>query len=173
MNEHRRRSDLKQAKAAYRQSGTGISLLIRDLYSCVQQSSIECGFDAEQVKIIWRTASQAYSAGEISLAFEGIFKELHSNHVNKADYRAGTLPLPIDALEGAGSVAIRALAHLKAQHDAKLGIWFHDAGICEFRLIRPAIPWANFTHALLDKLVKDELLTNSFRCKLFARDLGL
>lgn len=173
MNENRRWSDLKEAKAAYRQSGTGISLLIRNLYSCVQQSSIECGFDAEQVKIIWRTASQTYSIGDISLAFEGVFKELHSNRTNNSNYLAGALPLPIDALEGKGSVAIRALAHLKAQHDAKLPIWLFDTGIPEFRLNRPPVPWVNFTYALLDKLVKDKLLTDSFRCKLFARDLGL
>lgn len=167
-------SDLNQAMAAYKPSGTGIPLSVRELYSCVQQSSIDCGFDADQVKIIWRTASQTYSDGEVLLAFEGVLKEVQSTSIFNVPYFGNTLPLPLDVLEGPGSVAIKTLARLRAQHDAK-PVWVLDTGLPEFRfsLNRPAAPWVNFTHTLLDKLIKDEVLKDSFRCKLFARDLGL
>lgn len=171
----RRWSNLSQAMAAYKPSATGISLSVRNLYSSVLQSSIDCGFGADQVKIIWRTASQAYSVGEISLTFEIVIKELQSTSIFNASNLVGTLPLPLDVLQGPGSVAIRTLAHLKARDDAKPTVWILDTGLPEFRfcLNPPAAPWVNFTYALLDKLVKDELLKDSFRGKLFARDLGL
>ncbi|MFT0475641.1 hypothetical protein ACMSI6_17155 [Pseudomonas antarctica] len=174
MNMSRRWSDLNQAMTAYKPSGTGISLSVRKLYSCVQQSSIDCSFDADQVKIIWRTASEAYSVFEISRAFESLLKEVQSTSIFNASYLVDTLPLPLDVLEGPGSVATRTLARLRAQHDAE-PVWVLDTGVpvfC-FSLNRPEAPWVNFTYALLDTLVKDELLKNSFRCKLFARDLGL
>ncbi|CZT29056.1 hypothetical protein PCPL58_2600 [Pseudomonas cerasi] len=80
----RRWSNLSQAMAAYKPSATGISLSVRNLYSSVLQSSIDCGFGADQVKIIWRTASQAYLVGEISLAFESVIKELQSTSIFNA-----------------------------------------------------------------------------------------
>ncbi len=71
-------------------------------------------------------------------------------------------------LEGKGAVAIRTLAHLKVQRDQRAFLWFPGMDWnCS------ATSWVDFTYALLEKLVKDELVTDTLRCKLFARDLGL
>lgn len=168
------RTDINQAKCAYKPTGTGIPLEVRSLYSKVQQSSLEHGFDIEQVNSIWRAASLAYSVKEISSMFEDTLKKFTSR-ITIHDYlqRAFTLPSsdfgqPAEILGGKGSVAIRTLAHLKVQRDQQPFIWAPSMdGTFTVE------SWVDFTYALLEKLVKDEVVAESLRCKLFARDLGL
>lgn len=145
-------------------------ILARELYAWVQQSSIECGFDSEQVRVIWRSASQAYSFDEISLAFAKIFKELRSTGAFSSRQESDSLPL--DTLEGTGSVALKILTRLKAQHDKESDVYVIDTGH-EFCWPPRAVPWVNFTYALLERLVSDDLVGDALRCKLFSRDLGL
>ncbi|GAB1617421.1 hypothetical protein [Pseudomonas sp. NGC7] len=168
------RTDINQAKSAYKPTGTGIPLEVRSLYSKVQQSSLEHGFDIEQVHSIWRAASLAYSVKEISSMFEDALKKFTSR-ITFDDYlrRAFMLPSsdfdqPAETLEGKGAVAIRTLVHLKVQRDQQPFIW---APSMDGKFTVES--WVDFTYALLEKLVKDELVADSLRCKLFARDLGL
>ncbi|MFK5733057.1 hypothetical protein KW869_05930 [Pseudomonas urmiensis] len=79
-----------------------------------------------------------------------------------------TLNQPAEILEGKGAVAIRTLAHLKAKRDRQPFIWVPDM---DWNYTVQS--WADFTYALLEKLVKDEVVADTLRCKLFARDLGL
>ncbi|KAF1310548.1 hypothetical protein BLX42_13340 [Pseudomonas sp. SG-MS2] len=169
-----RRTDISQAKSAYKPAGTGISLEVRNLYSSVLQSSLEHGFEIEQVNFIWRAASLVYSVKEISSLFEDRLETITST-VTFHDYlrklsMAHSLPpnQPAEILEGKGAVAIRTLAHLKVKHDRKAFIW---AASMDWEYTLKS--WVDFTYALLEKLVKDELVADTLRCKLFARDLGL
>lgn len=168
------RTDINQAKNAYKPAGTGIPLQVRSLYSSVQQSSLEHGFDVEQVNFIWQADSLAYSVKEISSLFGGIL-ETFTSTITYHDYlrrvfmpQSSAINQPAEILEGKGAVAIRTLAHLKAKRDRQPFIctpnmdWDYTVK-----------SWVDFTYALLEKLVKDELVADTLRCKLFARDLGL
>lgn len=168
------RTDITQAKNAFKPAGTGIPLEVRSLYSSVQQSSLEYGFDIEQVNLIWRAASLAYSVKEISSMFEFILEKSTStityhDHLRRA-FRSPSPAFnqPAEILGGKGAVAIRTLAHLKGQRDRQAFIWTPDAS-----WNHPGASWVDFTYALLEKLVKDGLVPDTLRCKLFARDLGL
>lgn len=103
-----------------------------------------------------------------------IVKQFHSTKMFHDYYRTDVTHLqslfkpPIDVLEGEGAVAITALAYVKAQYDKKPSIWISDLDWA-----RPIGSWADVTYALLERLVKDGVATDSLRCKLFARDLGL
>jgi len=169
-----RRTDLNQAKNAYKPVGTGLSLLARSLYFTVQQSSLESGFDIEQVNFIWRTASLAYSVKEIYSMFKGILEKMTSTRIYHHYLRDDLLllpsvsNLPTGIIEGKGAGAIRTLAHLKIQRDQRAFIWTSEIDWND-----PVVSWVDFTYALLEKLVKDDLVTDTLRCKLFARDLGL
>ncbi|CAI8903283.1 hypothetical protein [Pseudomonas brassicacearum] len=167
-------TDLNQATNAHKPPGSGIPLLVRSLYFRVQQSSLKHGFDTEQVSFIWRAASSVYSVQEISSTFEGILEKLSSTENYHDCLRVDPMSFysafnqPEVMLEGKGAVAIRTLAHLKVQRDQRAFLWFPGMDWnCS------AISWVDFTYALLEKLVKDELVTDTLRCKLFARDLGL
>jgi hypothetical protein len=157
-----------------RVAGVGVPLSIRRAYLTVLQTSLECGFDAEQVGFIWQTASYSYPADLLRMMFEEIVSQFHSNtmyqnYCHKDEARQKSLfKLPIEILEGEGAAAIRTLAHVKAQYDNKPFIWIND-----LHWARPIGSWADLTYTLLEKLVKDGLATEDLRCKLFARDLGL
>jgi len=150
------------------------SLSVRIAYYNVLQTSLECGFDAEQVNFIWQTASYAYPACQLRMMFEGIVKKFHSTKMYRDYYHTDVTHLqslfkpPIDILEGEGAGAITALAYVKAQYDKKPSIWVSDPDWA-----RPTGSWADLTYAMLERLVKDGLATEELRCKLFARDLGL
>ncbi|WDU64987.1 hypothetical protein LRS56_11315 [Pseudomonas poae] len=169
-----KRTDVNQAKNAYKPAGTGIPLEVRSLYSRVQESSLEHGFDIEQVNLIWRAASLAYSVKDISSMFEVILEKFTStlsyhDHLRRAlRSPSPAFAQPAEILEGKGAVAIRTLAHLKAQLDRQAFIWTPDT-----TWNHSVASWVDFTYALLEKLVKDGLVTDALRCKLFARDLGL
>lgn len=169
-----KRTDINQAKNAYKPAGTGIPLEVRSLYSKVQESSLEHGFDIEQVNLIWRAASLAYSVKDISSMFEVILEKFtptitYHDHLRRAfGSPSPALVQPAEILEGKGAVAIRALAHLKVQRDRQAFIWTPDTN-----WNHSVASWVDFTYALLGKLVKDGLVTDTLRCKLFARDLGL
>lgn len=178
------RTDINQAKQAHKPAGTGIPLEVRSLYSSVQQSSLEHGFDIEQVNFIWQAASLAYSVKEISSLFEDVLKTFTStityhDHLRRVfmrysaafDQPAGhssAFNEPAEILEVKGAVAIRTLAYLKAKRDRQPFIWNPDI---DWNYTVES--WVDFTYALLEKLVKDELVADNLRCKLFARDLGL
>lgn len=155
-------------------AGTGIPLSMRRAYYSVLQSSLECGFDVEQVNFIWQTASYAYTAGHLRMIFEEIVKDFHSTRMYHDYYHSDLTHLqslfkpPVNSLEGEGAKAFRILADVKDQYDKKAFIWADD-----FDWTRPIGSWADLTYTLLEQLVKDGLATDSLRCKLFARDLGL
>ncbi|WP_235375885.1 hypothetical protein [Pseudomonas fluorescens] len=165
---------VRRAGSVYKVAGTGISLSVRRAYYTVLNTSVECGFDAEQVSFIWQTASYAYSACQLRMMFEEIVGKFHSNAMYHDYSRTDVTHLqslfkpPIEILEGEGAVAIRTLAYIKDLHDKKPFIWIDD-----FYWTRSIGSWADLTYVLLEKLVKDGLATDSLRCKLFARDLGL
>lgn len=165
---------IRRAGPVYKAAGIGISRSARRVYYSVLQTSLECGFDAEQVSFIWHTASYAYSAGQLRMMFEEIVKRFHSTkvyhdyHHTDATHLQSLFKPPITILEGEGALAAKALAHVTDEYDKKAFIWIDD-----FDWTSPIGSWADLTYALLEKLVKDGLATDSLRCKLFARDLGL
>ncbi|MGN2407766.1 hypothetical protein [Pseudomonas viridiflava] len=165
---------VRRAGSVYKVAGTGISLSVRRAYYTVLNTSVECGFDPEQVSFIWQTASYAYSADQLRMMFEEIVGKFHSSAMyhdyacTDVMYLQSIFKPPTEILEGEGAVAIRTLAYIKDQHDQKPFIWTGD-----FFWTRPIGSWADLTYMLLEKLVKDGLATDSLRCKLFARDLGL
>lgn len=164
----------RRAEPVYKVAGIGISRSIRRAYFNVLQASLECGFDAEQVSFIWQTAGYSYSADQLRIMFEEVVSQFHSTKMYDDYYHTDVTQLqslfkpPIDILEGEGAVAIRTLAQVKAQYDKKAFIW--SSGL---DWARPIGSWADLTYALLERLVKDGLATDSLRCKLFARDLGM
>ncbi|WP_282351921.1 hypothetical protein [Pseudomonas sp. PS01303] len=168
------RTDINQAKNAFKPAGTGIPLEVRRLYSSVQESSLEHGFDIEQVNLIWRAASLAYSVKDISSMFEVTLEKFTStityhDHLRRAFRSPSPASVqPAEILEGKGAVAIRTLAHLKVKRDRQAFIW--TPGMDWNYTVES---WVDFTYALLEKLVKDGLVPDTLRCKLFARDLGL
>ncbi|ELP96362.1 hypothetical protein [Pseudomonas syringae] len=172
--EIRKVKQIRRPDPLYKVAGIGIPLSIRRAYYSVVQSSLECGFDTEQVSFIWQTSSYAYSAGQLHMMFEEIVGKFHSTKMYHDYYHTDVTHLqslfqpPVNILEGEGAVAIRALARVKDHYDKKAFIWIDD-----FDWIRPIGSWADLTYALLEKLVKDGLATKSLRCKLLARDLGL
>ncbi|WP_257112603.1 hypothetical protein [Pseudomonas ficuserectae] len=155
-------------------AGIGLPLSMPRAYYSVLQSSLECGFDIEQVNTIWQAASYAYPAGQLRMMFEEIVRKFHSTKMYHDYYRTDVTHLkslfkpPINILEGEGSVAISAFAHIKDQYDKEAFIWVEDS-----EWSKPIGSWADLTYALLERLVKDGLATEELRCKLFARDLGL
>ncbi|RMV01212.1 MULTISPECIES: hypothetical protein [Pseudomonas syringae group] len=170
----RKVKEIRRPDPVYKVAGIGIPLSMRRAYYNVLQTSLECGFDAEQVSFIWQTASYAYSAGRLRMMFEDIVKQFHSTKMYHDYYRTDVTHLqslfkpPIDILEGEGAGAIKALADVKVQYDKKPSIWFSDSDWGS-----PTGSWADLTYAVLERLVKDGLATEELRCKLFARDLGL
>ena len=158
----------------YKVAGVGIPLSIRRAYYTVLQASLGCGFDAEQVKFIWQTASYSYSADQLQIMFEEIVSQYHSKKMYHDYCCTDVVALeflakpPIEILAGQSALAIKAFAYVKAQYDKKPFIWCSDIDWAG-----PMGSWADFTYALLGRLVKDGLATDTLRCKLFARDLGL
>ncbi|PYD22124.1 hypothetical protein DND36_15540 [Pseudomonas savastanoi pv. glycinea] len=164
----------RRPDSVYKVAGIGIPFSMRRAYYSVLQSSLECGFDVEQVNSIWQTASYAYPGGQLRMMFEEIVKKFHSTKMYHDYYHSDLTHLqslfkpPIHILEGEGAAAISVLADVKDQYDKKAFIWIDD-----FDWTKPIGSWADLTYALLEKLVKDGLAPDSLRCKLFARDLGL
>lgn len=167
-----------------------IPFVILDLYSTVLRASTIKGFDMQQVHDVWRTASLAYSVGLITLIFD---KPLRNLYLQKPYFQLPSFgnigfessqSLPMDILHGPGSVALRTLAHMKHQNERQVCAPIIDTGEdyssaslaslwADLWADSWADSWADFTYALLDHLVKDELVTGALRCKLLARDLGL
>lgn len=163
-----------QREIALRFKDKGIPLAILDLYYIVLRASTREGFDVQQVHDVWRTASLEYSVGLITLILDNAFNNLD---ISKSYFQLssfGTMGFecspspPMDILQGPGSVAFRTLAHIKYQNQRRVFECIIDTG--EDYL---GASWAGFTYALLEHLVKDELVTGALRCKLLARDLGL
>lgn len=165
---------IRSADPVHKLAGSGVSLSVRIAYYNVLQTSLECGFDAEQVNFIWQTASYVYPAGQLRMMLEEIVKKFHSTKMYHDYYRTDITHLQslfkpsIKILKGEGAVAISVLAHVKDQYDNKAFIWVED-----FDWSEPIGSWADLTYALLEKLAKDGLATEELHCKLFARDLGL
>ncbi|WP_238418436.1 hypothetical protein [Pseudomonas cannabina] len=100
-------------------AGIGLPLSMPRAYYSVLQSSLECGFDVEQVNSIWQTASYAYPTGQLRMMFEEIVKRFHSTKMYHDYYHSDLTHLqslfkpPIDILEGEGAAAISVLVGVK------------------------------------------------------------
>ncbi|WP_259640626.1 hypothetical protein [Pseudomonas savastanoi] len=170
----RKVKEIRRPDPVYKVAGIGIPLSMRRAYYNVLQTSLECGFDAEQVSFIWQTASYTYSADQLRMMFKEIVKQFlstkmfHDYYLTDVTHLQSLFNPQIDILEGEGAIAITALAYVKGQYDKKPSIWVSDSDWA-----RPTGSWADLTYALLERLVKDGLTTEDLRCKLFARDLGL
>lgn len=113
---------------------------------------------------------------ELASIFGCVLSKLHSTRVyhgySQVDITQlqSLFKLPKETLEGEGAVAIRTFAHLKAELDKKALFWS-----CDLDWDRPVAvgSWGDLTYALLEKLVKDGLATDSLCSELLARDLGL
>ena len=169
--------------AGYPLRGIGIPLSLRLLHFSMKQASLRIGFDEEQVRFIWRTASLYYSLNEVSTLFSKTMESFESaaslsmfvfNHMNPQPiYRE-----PDDSLVGQGAMAIRVLARLKSVCDQKIATqeryYIIDDGALEYKFkSRRVASWEVFTSVLAEKLVKDGLATDRIRDKVFSQDLGL
>ncbi|WLH54618.1 hypothetical protein [Pseudomonas tolaasii] len=166
---------------AIKSAGAGRSLALRRAYYTVQHASLDYGFDTEQIKFIWQTASRAYSLEELKSIFTVTFEMLQPRKTYRDYHHVDVTSIhsvckqSMDIFEGQGAVAIRTLACLDAKRTLPFlpAVFIIDRDHPPFRLAPPKASWGDFTYALLEKLVRDGLATEGLRCKLFARDLGL
>lgn len=77
-----------KSEPGYKSRGAGIPLSVRRAYYSVLRASMKCGFDAEQVQFIWRTASYAYGVNELSMIFANVLSKLHSTKTYHGFYQA-------------------------------------------------------------------------------------
>jgi len=179
----RRGAEHYYAGAGYPLNGVGIPMSLRLLHFSMKQASLNIGFDEEQVRFIWRTASLHYPLSEITKLLSETMESLGSGkgltmyvfiRMNpRSIYRE-----PVSSFVGQGAMAIRSLARLKSIRDQKLcqqeRHYVIDDPDLEIKFTsRRHASWETFTNALAEKLAKDGLATDSIRDKVFTQDLGL